>query len=103
MYQIDIYKSIQRQIDKIKEYVELAIKIQQAPNTKKSAEDLAELLGMIQKRADHLFKQLNKGIAFEKEVDEVEAMAKELPGAEIYIVNWGSNFDQPDIAPFSKN
>jgi len=89
--------------DKIKEYVELALKIQQAPINNTTSEDLAEILDMILKGVDHLSKQLKKGIAFEKEVDEVEAMAKDLPGAEIYIVNWGCNFDPPVLPPFSKN
>lgn len=85
MYQIDIYKSIQRQTDKIREYVELAMKIQQAPITTKTAEDLSEILDMVQKRADHLIKQLEKGIAYEKGLDEVHAMAKNLPETEIYV------------------
>ncbi len=65
------------QTGKIKEYVELAIRIQQVPVTEDSTKDLAEILDMIWKRADHLYTQLEKGIAIEVEWDNIEESEKD--------------------------
>jgi hypothetical protein len=79
-------KRIQNQISTISEYADLASKIQRRPHTKKTASAMAEILDMIQKRTDHLCRQLEKGIAIEQELDRIDELSKDAPGTEIYVL-----------------
>ena len=97
MYMIENFKTIHRHSEKMSEYIEFAMKIQRIPVTKKSSEDLVEILGMIQRMTHHLSKQLEKGIAMEEELNKMEALAKELPGAKIYVSPWGCLIDSTNL------
>ena len=97
MYVIENFKAILRHSDKMNECIEVAMKIQNAPTTKESSEDLAEVLGMIQRMSQHLSKQMEKGIAMEEEIDKMAVVAKDLPGAKIYVASWGTIFESPVI------
>ena len=74
------------QTNTIKNYVELASIIHRSPATKYPVKAIYEILGMIMNRVDHLCKQLDKGIAIEKELDDIDAIIKDLPGAKIYVL-----------------
>jgi hypothetical protein len=78
-------------------YIELAMNIQSIPVTTKSSEDLAEIIGMIQRMTHHLSKQMEKGIAMEVELNKMEALAKDLPGAKIYVSPWGCLIDSTNL------
>jgi len=97
MYIIENYKTILRHSEKMSECINTAIKIQNIAVTQKSTEDLAFLLGMIQRMTFHLSKQLEKGIAMEEELNKMEALAKELPGAKIYVSPWGCLIDSTTL------
>ena len=97
MYVIENLKAVLRHSDKISECIELAIKIQSLPNAKKSSEDLAEVLGMIQRMILHLSKQIEKGIAMEEELNKIATVTKDLPGANIYVGPWGCIIDSPSM------
>ena len=103
MYMIENLKRMLFQTNKIKGYIELASKIHCYPPTRNSAKALDEILGMIHKRVDHLCNQLEKGIAIEKELDEIDAMTKDLPGAEIHVFPSVCNPDPPVLPLNSKN
>ena len=103
MYMIENLRRMLVQTNTIKDYVELASEIHRSPSTMYSAKALDEILGIINKRVDHLCKQLVKGIAIEKELDEIDATTKDMPGAEIYVFPSVCNFDTPVLPPFSKN
>jgi|GEM_PF-2165114 len=97
MYIVESLKAVLRHSDKISECIELAINIQSVPNTKKSSEDLAEVLSIIQKMVEHLSKQIEKGIAMEEELNKIATVAKDLKGANIYVAPWGTIIDSPSI------
>jgi hypothetical protein len=75
---IENYRAILRMSGKINECIDLATKIQSAPTTERSSEDLAEVLGITQNISNHLVKQLEKVIEFEKELIEIEKLALSL-------------------------
>ena len=89
MYIIENFKAILRHSNKMSEYLDVAIKIQDAPTTKESSQDLADLLGMIHRMAQHLSKQMEKGIAQEEELNKIAAIVKDLSGVNIYVAPWG--------------
>ena len=62
---IENYKAIHRHGNKMKECIDLAIKIQSAPITLRSSEDLADVLGLIQRMTNHLVVQMEKAISME--------------------------------------
>ena len=97
MYVIETFKAILRHSDKMNECIEVAIKIQNAPTTKQSSEDLAEVLGMIQRMAQHLSKQMEKGIAREEELNKIVAVANGPAGVNIYVAPWGTIIESPLI------
>lgn len=97
MYMIENFKTILRHSEKMSKYIELAMNIQSIPVTTKSSEDLAEIIGMIQRMTHHLSKQMEKGIAMEVELNKMEALAKDLPGAKIYVSPWGCLIDSTNL------
>jgi len=97
MYVIENFKAILRHSDKMNECIEVAMKIQNAPTTKQSSEDLSEVLSMIQRMIHHLSKQMEKGIAQEEEINKIAAVAKGLPGVNIYVAPWGTIIESPLI------
>jgi len=94
---IENFKTILRHSEKMSKYIELAMNIQSIPVTTKSSEDLAEIIGMIQRMTHHLSKQMEKGIAMEVELNKMEALAKDLPGAKIYVSPWGCLIDSTNL------
>ncbi len=103
MYMIQNLKRFRAQTNKIKEYLELATKIQASPYTSNSAKDLDEILCMTYKRVMHMCDQLDKGISIEKELEELDAMTRHLSGVEIYVFPSVCDPDPPVPPPFSKN
>ena len=99
MYIIENFKAILRHSNKMSEYLDVAIKIQDAPTTKESSQDLADLLGMIHRMAQHLSKQMEKGIAQEEELNKIAAIVKDLQGVNIYVAPWGTIFESPLTPP----
>ena len=97
MYMIENFKTFLRHSEKMSKYIELAMNIQSIPVTTKSSEDLAEIIGMIQRMTHHLSKQMEKGIAMEVELNKMEALAKDLPGAKIYVSPWGCLIDSTNM------
>jgi len=94
---IENFKTFLRHSEKMSKYIELAMNIQSIPVTTKSSEDLAEIIGMIQRMTHHLSKQMEKGIAMEVELNKMEALAKDLPGAKIYVSPWGCLIDSTNM------
>jgi len=62
---IENYKAIHRHGNKMSECIDLAIKIQSAPTTTRTSEDLADVLGIIQRMTNHLVIQMGKAISME--------------------------------------
>ena len=62
---IENYKAIHRHGNKMRECIDLAIKIQSAPTITRSSEDLADVLGIIQRMTNHLVIQMEKAISME--------------------------------------
>ena len=95
MYTIENFKAILRHSAKMSEYIDLAMKIQNAPTTKKSSEDLTEILDEIQRMTRHLSKQMEKGIAQEEDLNKIAAIVKDLLGVNIYVAAWGPIMESP--------
>lgn len=91
---IENYKAIHRHGNKMKECIDLAIKIQSAPITSRSSEDLADVLGIIQRMTNHLIVQMEKAISMEEEIKMILNASKDMPGASIYIGPWGAILEQ---------
>jgi len=66
MYVIEDFKAILRHSDKMNECIEVAMKIQNAPITKQSSEDLAEVLGMIQRMSNTSASRWRKELLWKK-------------------------------------
>ena len=56
----------------------------------KASDILAEVLELIHKQGQHIHRQLEKGIAVEKELADLEEETKDLHGVEIYVTPWFS-------------
>jgi len=95
MYTIENFKAILRHSAKMSEYIDLAMKIQNAPTTKQSSEDLTEVLDEIQRMTRHLSKQMEKGIAQEEDLNKIAAIVKDLQGVNIYVAPWGPIMESP--------
>jgi len=91
---IEYYKAIHRHGNKMKECIDLAIKIQSAPPITRTSEDLADVLGIIQRMINHLVEQMEKAISMEEEIKMIVEAAKDMPGASIYIGPWGTILEQ---------
>ena len=95
MYIIENYKTILRHSEKMSDFINTAKKIQNIAVTKKSTEDLAFLLGMIQRMTFHLSKQMEKGIAQEEDLNKIAAIVKDLQGVNIYVAPWEPIMESP--------
>jgi hypothetical protein len=92
---IETFKRFLREIDKIDEVVDVAIKYQCLPNSEPSSEDMAVFLDLAHRRLEHFHKQLVKGIAFLEELQLLEEAAKDMKRVEIYVLPWGQEYDCP--------
>jgi hypothetical protein len=92
---LENYKRFLREIMKVNERVDLAIKIQSVPYSERSSDDLAFVLDAIERRVDHIQSQLIKGIEIIKELEKIEDATKEMNGAEIYVFPWINEYDRP--------
>ena len=99
MYIIENYKAILRYAEKMSDCINTAMKIQNIAVTKKSTEDMAFLLVMIQRMTFHLSKQMEKGIAQEEDLNKIAAIVKDLQGVNIYVAPWGTIFESPITPP----
>ena len=95
MYTIENFKAILRHSAKMSEYIDLALKIQNAPTTKQSPENLSEVLDEIHRMTQHLSKQMEKGIAQEEDLIKIAAIVKDLKGINIYVAPWGTIIESP--------
>jgi hypothetical protein len=90
---IENFKIFLREIRKVNEVVDLAIKIQNMPYSEKSADDLTFLLDLMQRRTDHIQNQLVKGIEIIKELERIEDASKDMKGVEIYVMPFVHEYD----------
>ena len=102
MYVVEYLKSFRRSMDKMNEMAEFAIRVQSGPQSEKASEILAEVLELIHKQGQHIHRQLEKGIAVEKELVDLEEETKDLSGVEIFVTPWFSE-SAPVGHPFSAN
>ena len=95
MYTIENFKAILGHSAKMSEYIDLALKIQNAPTTKQSSGNLSEVLDEIHRMTQHLSKQMEKGIAQEEDLIKIAAIVKDLKGINIYVAPWGTIIESP--------
>ena len=90
---IENFKIFLREINKIKEVVEIAVKVQRLPVSEKSMDDLAFLLDLMQRRVDHIQNQLVKGIEIIKELERIEDASKDMKGVDVYVMPFVNGYD----------
>jgi hypothetical protein len=86
MCNIENLKRALEQTGLIKERVELAMKIQQAPISRITTGHLTEILGYINDRVNHLHVNLAKGVAIEQELQRIDELVKDMPEIEVYFL-----------------
>jgi len=102
MYVVEYLKSFLRSMDKMNDMVEFAIKVQSGPPSEKATEILAGILELIQEQGQHIHRQLQKGIAVEKELENLGKETKDLRGVEIFVAPWFSEAE-PEAHIYSAN